>query len=52
MIKNKVSTGTYVSRKDLKEFQGDFKLPNPKEIRMLADRIAKHGFVAPVFTWK
>lgn len=51
-ISNKVDSGNFVPRTELKEFQGDFKMPNPKEIRMLADRIAKHGFVAPVFIWK
>lgn len=50
-IENHVVSEACLPRESLKDFQGDFKLPNPKEIKMLAERIKKHGFVAPIFVW-
>lgn len=41
-LQNHVVTESAMPRESLKDFQGAFKLPNQKEIRMLADRIRTH----------
>ena len=51
MIQNSVYTKTLVARSELRAFQDKLKKDNPKELKMLAERIKKKWFHFPIYLW-